>query len=249
MGSKLSMRKPFTFPLIILSLSLILLILRSFRFKKEVSNITYSNIVTYPEWYHIIARELAQRRIRIGLVNVKNETGEIMGLLHGDVEFVKVDFEHVADHIQWTDLFPEWIDEEKQKCPEISMPQFEDYGDFDVVVAQVPCPGGGEKGLGSRDVFRLQVNLVVANLVVRSGWEYREDKMKYVVFMGSCGPMWEIFRCDDLLWHEGFWSIYKPDLRRLKQKVLLPIGTCQLARPFAESGEFLCFGWAIHFVL
>ncbi|XP_027103285.1 putative UDP-glucuronate:xylan alpha-glucuronosyltransferase 4 [Coffea arabica] len=244
MGSKPSKRKPFTtLSLTFLSLTLLLIIFRSFRWKIEVPRKNINSVsVRYPEWYRIIAQELAQKRIRVGLVNVNNETSEDIGsaFMQGEAEIVKVNFDRAADHIQWGHLFPEWIDEdnpEEQKCPEIPMPRYNDYGEFDVIVASIPCPIGAEKGMGIRDVFRLQVNLVVANLLVRSSFEYHEYEMKFVVFLGSCSPMWEIFRCDDLFWDDGAWSIYRPDLRRLKQKVLMPVGTCQLARPFAESGQ------------
>ncbi|XP_027109511.1 putative UDP-glucuronate:xylan alpha-glucuronosyltransferase 4 [Coffea arabica] len=244
MGSKPSKRKPFTtLSLTFLSLTLLLIIFRSFRWKIEVPRKNINSIsVRYPEWYRIIAQELAQKRIRVGLVNVNIETSEDIGssFMQGEAEIVKVNFDRAADHIQWGHLFPEWIDEdnpEEQKCPEIPMPRYNDYGEFDVIVASIPCPIGAEKGMGIRDVFRLQVNLVIANLLVRSSFEYHEYEMKFVVFLGSCSPMWEIFRCDDLFWDDGAWSIYRPDLRRLKQKVLMPVGTCQLARPFAESGQ------------
>ncbi|XP_028123616.1 putative UDP-glucuronate:xylan alpha-glucuronosyltransferase 5 [Camellia sinensis] len=142
---------------------------------------------------------------------------------------ITVGFDRVDDDLWWEDFFPEWIDEEEKwsspTCPEIPMPRFEEYGEMDVVVARVPCV---------RNVFRLQVNLMVANLLVRSGWENNQDRTVYAVFIGSCGPMWEIFRCDDLLWNEGEYRVYKPDLRRLKQKVIMPIGSCQLAPPYAE---------------
>jgi hypothetical protein len=115
-----------------------------------------------------------------------------------------------------------------------------DYGDLDVIIARVPCGGAGEKEKeGIRDVFRLQVNLVVANLVVGSGWVTPDvHRTVYVVFVGSCGPMVEIFRCDDLVMHQGDYWVYKPELRRLKQKVLMPFGTCQLAPSYAETGKF-----------
>ena len=41
----------------------------------------------------------------------------------------------------------------------------EDYEDLDVVIARVV-----KENKGIRDVFRLQVNLVVPNLWVRNGW-------------------------------------------------------------------------------
>ncbi|GFP96024.1 putative UDP-glucuronate:xylan alpha-glucuronosyltransferase 4 [Phtheirospermum japonicum] len=114
------------------------------------------------------------------------------------------------------------------------MPRFEDYEELDVVVSRVPCEEGGDW----RSVFRLQVNLVVANLLVRSGRKGNEvDRPIFAVFIGSSGPMWEIFRCDDLLWHVGDTWVYKPELRRIKQKVLMPVGSCQISPPFAQSGN------------
>lgn len=123
------------------------------------------------------------------------------------------------------------------------MPRLEDYLGLDVIVARVPCGGEGKNMKGIRDVWRLQVNLVVANLAVANGWPVQNqasedmDRTVYVVFMGSCGPMQEIFRCDDLLTHVGDYWIYKPQLRKLKRKVLMPAGSCQIAPPFAETGN------------
>ncbi|KAK9215530.1 hypothetical protein WN944_007535 [Citrus x changshan-huyou] len=108
---------------------------------------------------------------------------------------------------KWEDFFPEWIDEDYKwappACPEIPMPA-QDYRYLDVIVARVPCRGDGDAGGGVRDVFRLQVNLVVANLAVESGWVKPDvDRAVYVVFVGSCGATVEMFRCDDLVEHAG----------------------------------------------
>ncbi|KAH9689065.1 putative UDP-glucuronate:xylan alpha-glucuronosyltransferase 5 [Citrus sinensis] len=160
------------------------------------------------------------------------------------VETVHVRFDHVGEDKKWEDFFPEWIDEDHKwvppACPDIPMPA-QDYRYLDVIVARVPCRGDGDAGGGMRDVFRLQVNLVVANLAVESGWVKPDvDQAVYVVFVGSCGAMVEMFRCDDLVEHAGDYWVYKPDLRRLKHKVLMPVGSCQIAPAYAQTGEF-CF--------
>ncbi|KAK9219088.1 hypothetical protein WN943_007727 [Citrus x changshan-huyou] len=117
----------------------------------------------------------------------------------------------------------------------------QDYGYLDVIVARVPCRGDGDGGGGMGDVFRLQVNLVVANLAVESGWLKPDvDRPVYVVFVGSCGAMVEMFRCDDLVEHAGDYWVYKPDLRRLKHKVLLPVGSCQIAPAYAQTEAYVC---------
>ncbi|XP_059435589.1 putative UDP-glucuronate:xylan alpha-glucuronosyltransferase 4 [Corylus avellana] len=190
----------------------------------------------------------AARNVNVGLVNVDDTTEttayELLGLTVSKTKTVNVGFDRVSEDLKWEDFFPEWIDEDEKwgppKCPEIPMPaRAADYGDLDVIIARVPCGGAGEKEKeGIRDVFRLQVNLVVANLVVRSGWVTPDvHRTVYVVFVGSCGPMVEIFRCDDLVMHQGDYWVYKPELRRLKQKVLMPFGTCQLAPSYAETGK------------
>ncbi|OVA05487.1 Glycosyl transferase [Macleaya cordata] len=192
------------------------------------------------------------KEIKIGLVNIQHEDDHQQNEYYWKAlgETVLVDFERVSNEKVWKDFFPEWIDEEEKngtppKCPEIPMPRFEEYREFDVVISRVPCGNIGtddddddddDKGKGIRDLFRLQVNLVVANLVARRSTD-ENDRPVYVVFMGYCGPMLEIFRCDDLVKREGQFWIYKPDLRRLKQKVQMPIGTCQLATPFVNQGE------------
>ncbi|KAI3869963.1 hypothetical protein MKX03_006425 [Papaver bracteatum] len=192
--------------------------------------------------FDFLAREFKGRDIKIGLVNVGTSTYD-----HGVEKEWKelgsttlVNFERVSKERKWADYFPEWIDEEKKwrspSCPDIPMPDYEKYGEFDVVVANVPyCSNDTKQGQGIRDVFRLQVNLVAANLAVRNG-RADDDRPVYVVFVGpSCGPMWEIFRCDDLLGHEGNVWIYRPDLRRLAQKILMPVGTCQLGLTYKKQ--------------
>ncbi|WCJ43159.1 plant glycogenin-like starch initiation protein 5 [Euphorbia peplus] len=200
--------------------------------------------------YKLLAGKFDGRRIKIGLVNLGDD--DHMKRFYDNnsksVETITVDFEPVSKDKKWKDFFPEWIDEESKwhspRCPEIPLaPRVEEYRGLDVVVARVPCGGGGEEEeeekKGIRDVFRLQVNLVVANLVVENGrvGTGGGDRTVYVIFVGSCGPMEEMFRCDDMLTHVGDYWVYKPELRKLKQKMLMPVGTCQIAPPFAETGD------------
>ncbi|KAL7003073.1 hypothetical protein U1Q18_004231 [Sarracenia purpurea var. burkii] len=163
--------------------------------------------------------------------------------LFGLEETVIVHFDRVGKDRQWVDFFPKWIDENAKEgqtlCPKIPMPKFEDYYGLDVVIARIPCEGGAKRE-GVKDVLRLQLNLVVANLLVRNGQKNHDDRLDrtvYAVFIGSCGPMREIFRCEDLLLHEDDVLVYRPNLRKLKQKVLMPVGACQVAPPHEEPGE------------
>ncbi|RDY13270.1 putative UDP-glucuronate:xylan alpha-glucuronosyltransferase 4, partial [Mucuna pruriens] len=195
------------------------------------------NLKPGPQWFHAIAKDIHNKtKIKLGLVNidatVDRNVFQQLDALRSRVETVSIGFDRVHDNLKWEEIFPEWIDENGiPECPHVPMPAAP-VENLDVVVAKVPC--------GIRDVFRLQVNLVVANLAVESGWVNdmeSEHRNVYVVFVGSCGPMVEIFRCDDVLLRRGGFSVYKPDLRTLKQQMLMPVGSCQIAPTYAQTGK------------
>ncbi|KAE8683624.1 UDP-glucuronate:xylan alpha-glucuronosyltransferase 2 [Hibiscus syriacus] len=155
---------------------------------------------------------------------------------HG--ETIPIDFERVSELFKWQDLFPEWIDEEEEgevpKCPELPMPDFDKYPNLDLTVVKLPCkyPIDG----WSREVFRLQVHLIAANLATKKGKRGWNWKTK-VVFLSKCRPMLEMFRCNDLVKQEGEWWYYEPEVAKLEQKVSFPVGSCKLALPLWGRGN------------
>ncbi|KAJ8464177.1 hypothetical protein OPV22_026729 [Ensete ventricosum] len=173
-------------------------------------------------------RTLLHGSNKIGLVNMEEEQVFEWGLVG---RATAVDFERVSDNFKWEDLFPEWIDEEEANegpsCPEIPLPDLSRYGELDVVVADLPC--------GARNVFRLQVHLVVANLAARRGGRDARGKVR-VALRSACRPMMELFRCDDLVARDGEWWMYEAEARRLEAKLALPVGSCNLALPLWEKG-------------
>ncbi|GFY86866.1 plant glycogenin-like starch initiation protein 3 [Actinidia rufa] len=173
--------------------------------------------------------------MKIGIVNMEEEDLSEWKM-HG--ETITIQFEQVSELFEWKDLFPEWIDEEEEidgpLCPEIPMPKFENYGYMDMVVAKLPCKYP-EEGWG-RDVFRLQVHLIAANLAVKRGRRGWSGKTTKVVFLSKCRPMLELFRCDDLVRREGEWWWFEPEIARMEQKVALPVGSCNLALPLWGKG-------------
>ncbi|KAI3821219.1 hypothetical protein L1987_08779 [Smallanthus sonchifolius] len=175
------------------------------------------------------------RGMRIGTVNMEGEDMSDWNVI-GKITPVK--FEKVSEYFEWKDLFPEWIDEEEEMhqtlCPEIPMPEYKKYGYMDMIVVKIPCkyPVEGWR----RDVFRLQMHLMAANLAVRRGRRSWSRRPKVVV-LSKCRPMVEIFRCNDLLVHDGDWWYYEPNIKRLEQKVYLPVGTCSLALPLWGKGN------------
>ncbi|CAI9768999.1 unnamed protein product [Fraxinus pennsylvanica] len=234
MASKLSKTMPFNSSATLFFIACLFLAINYIRqLHNEFQKATYPESFRIPGWFDVVAPYIRDEKINIGLVNIDGVHVDNIDLeLKRRANMVKVHFNPVVDYIRWKDFFPVWINEKyPSKCPEIQMPRFEDYHELDVILARVPCSRDDE----GRDVLRLQVNLVVANLLVRS--RRKNNSSVFAVFTGSCTPMWEIFRCDDLLWHEGNYWVYKPELTRLQQKVLMPVGTCQLAPAILEQGQ------------
>ena len=182
-----------------------------------------------------------KKKKKIGMVNMDEEVVREWNRRREDLgEAVPFRFERVTDFFKWEDLFPEWIDEEEESdvptCPEIPMPDLKSYGEVDLVVAKLPC-----NDKARRDVFRLQVHLIVANMVVKKGkrdWNYNRRKTK-VVFWSKCRPMMELFRCSDLVKREGDWWLYQPQIAKLEHKLALPVGSCQLALPLWGQGKYV----------
>lgn len=172
--------------------------------------------------------------MKIGMVNMDEDDVDEWRT-QGEIR--NVYFDRVSQFFNWTDLFPEWIDEEEESdvpsCPEIPMPELEAYENMDVIVAKLPCKHP-EEGWG-REVFRLQVHMIVANLAVKKGKKDWNGKIK-VVLLSKCRPMLELFRCDDMVRQEGEWWYYEPEVKRLDHKISLPVGSCKLALPLWEQG-------------
>ncbi|CAN8327200.1 unnamed protein product [Cochlearia groenlandica] len=198
---------------------------------KKINNQTKLEAPSFME--EILTRGLV--KTKIGMLNMEDydlTQWESYG------KTVLIHFEHVSKLFTWKDLFPEWIDEEEDTdvptCPEIPMPDFESLDKFDFIVVKLPCYKYPEEGW-RRDVFRLQVNLIAANLAykkVKRDWRWKSK----VLFLSKCQqPMIEIFRCDDLVKREGDWWFYRPEVVRLQHKLSLPIGSCNLALPLWAS--------------
>ncbi|KAL0697480.1 hypothetical protein Bca4012_053602 [Brassica carinata] len=190
-----------------------------------------------PRWLRLIRNYLPdQKKIRVGLLNIaENERESYEATGTSILENVHVLLDPLPKNLTWESLFPAGIDEDHTPiCPKVPLPQVEGTAaDVDVVVVKMPCDGFSES-IGLRDVFRLQVNLAAAKLAVESG-RRNVERTVYVVFIGACEPMHEIFRCDERMRRVGEYWVYRPNLTKLKQKLLMPVGSCQIA-PLDNAG-------------
>lgn len=191
---------------------------------------------------------LMGRRMKMGVVNMEGEDLSDWNVLR---KTIHVSFERVSDSIEWKHLFPGWTNEEEDiqgsLCPKIPMPDYMEYEYMDMIVVNIPCNYPAE-GWG-RDVFRLQLHLIAANLAVRKRRDILNMRPKVVV-LSKCQPMVEIFRCDDLLVNDGEWWYYEPVMKRLEQKAYLPVGSCDFALPQLAKGTiFVYFLFYFFFIL
>ncbi|KAG8078667.1 hypothetical protein GUJ93_ZPchr0007g4142 [Zizania palustris] len=137
--------------------------------------------------------------------------------------------EHAKESITWQTLYPEWIDEEEEteipSCPSLPDPNFLRGTHFDVVAVKLPCSRAGG---WSRDVARLHLQLSAAKVAVTAS---RGNRGIHVLFVTDCFPIPNLFSCKNLVKHEGNAWLYKPDLKALREKLRLPVGSCELAVP------------------
>lgn len=173
----------------------------------------------------------SQQDLKIGLLNFNASEVKSWRATIPTAEFSLVRLSYANTSITWDVFYPEWIDEEEEgevpACPLLPEPQIEKGLKFDMVAVKLPCSGLDG---WSRDVARLHLQLTAAKLAAKglSGVQ--------VLFVTEGFPIPNLFRCKDLVKREGNLWLYKPELTTLKEKLQLPIGSCELAVPFRAEG-------------
>lgn len=170
----------------------------------------------------------------IGLLNFKKYEINQWKLLFPDAEHVTLHLDPVAENVTWESLYPEWIDEEEDfevpTCPSLPKLQVPGKPRIDLIAVKLPC---NKLGRWSRDVARLHLQLAAGGLAA-SAKSYHPVR---VLFVTECFPIPNLFTCKELLLHEGNVWLYEPNLNRLREKVHLPVGSCELAVPLKAKGQ------------
>ncbi|XP_078152684.1 UDP-glucuronate:xylan alpha-glucuronosyltransferase 1-like isoform X2 [Carex rostrata] len=177
-----------------------------------------------------------QGNFTIGLLNFNVSEFDSWQQALPDSKISVVALEHAESSVTWEKLYPEWIDEEEEEeipsCPTLPDPQFDPGLKFDIVAVKLPC--NTSKSNWSRDVARLHLQLSAAKLAVASA---RKNSRVHVLFITDCFPMPNLFGCKHMMKREENVWLYEPDLRSLKEKLRLPIGSCELAVPFIAKAR------------
>ncbi|KAL0449798.1 UNVERIFIED_CONTAM: UDP-glucuronate:xylan alpha-glucuronosyltransferase 1 [Sesamum latifolium] len=164
---------------------------------------------------------------RVGLLNFnKNEIHKWQHFIP-DANHTILHLDYADKNLMWESLYPEWIDEvqenEVPSCPSLPNPEVPRER-LDLIAVKLPCQ---KEGNWSRDIARLHLQIAAANLAASCKGIYPV----HVLFVTSCFPVPNLFTCKDLVAREGKTWLYKPNLTALREKLSLPIGSCELALP------------------
>jgi len=185
----------------------------------------------------------------VGLLNFNDSENDHWKELIPEAEHVILSLDYVSSNITWEVLYPEWIDEEEEyefpTCPALPRIQVPGKPRLDLIAVKLPCH---KSGRWSRDVARLHLQIEAARLAASSKG-YHPVR---VLLVTDCLPIPNLFTCKDLIQHEGSAWLYEPNLNRLRDKLQLPIGSCELAVPMKAKGQVqinLFLMLCSHFVL
>ncbi|GMI77083.1 plant glycogenin-like starch initiation protein 2, glucuronic acid substitution of xylan 3 [Hibiscus trionum] len=171
----------------------------------------------------------------IGLLNFNNSETDQWKQLLPDAEHVTLQLDPVADNVTWESLYPEWIDEEEEfevpNCPSLPSLQAPGKPRLDLIAVKLPC---NKLGKWSRDVARLHLQLAAARLAASS----KGFHAVHVLFFTDCFPIPNLFTGKDLVACEGNAWLYTPNLNRLREKIRLPVGSCELSVPLQAKEYF-----------
>ncbi|XP_073098513.1 putative UDP-glucuronate:xylan alpha-glucuronosyltransferase 3 isoform X1 [Elaeis guineensis] len=163
-----------------------------------------------------------------------------------------VHLDYANSNLTWEVLYPEWIDEEEEfavpVCPSLPAPEVPRGSQFDLVAVKLPCDRSA--GRWARDVARLHLQLAAAKLASSS---VERQYPVHVLFVTDCFPIPNLFTCKDLVKREENVWLYRPNLSTLKEKLQLPVGSCELAvplkakvRPRSKTGQREAYVTILH---
>lgn len=164
----------------------------------------------------------------LALLNFNGSEIEQWNQFIPEIEHVILNLDHVSNNITWESLYPEWIDEEEEfevpTCPKVPKLQVPGKPRLDLIAVKLPCNKSGD---WSRDVARLHLQLSAATLAATA----RGYHPVRVLLVTDCFPTPNLFTCKELVVREGNVWLYEPNLNTLREKLQLPVGSCELAVP------------------
>ncbi|KAA8547013.1 hypothetical protein F0562_003442 [Nyssa sinensis] len=163
----------------------------------------------------------------IGVLNFNTSEISHWKQLLPTADHIDLHLDYVDKNVTWDSLYPEWIDEEQEEevpvCPPLPNLQVPRRR-LDLIAVKLPCRNEWN---WSRDVARLHLQLAAAGLAASAKGSYPVQ----LLFFTNCFPIPNLFTSKELLVREGNTWLYKPNLNVLREKLQLPVGSCELALP------------------
>lgn len=169
----------------------------------------------------------------IGLLNFNNSEIDGWQEMLPAADHIILHLDHVTESITWENLYPEWLDEEEEfevpVCPSLPIIQVPRNARIDLLAVKLPC---NRSGNWWRDVARLHLQLSAARLAATA----KGSHGVHVLLITDCFPIPNLFACKELVFRSGNAWLYRPNLNTLRDKVQLPVGSCELAVPLNPKG-------------
>ncbi|KAF9599686.1 hypothetical protein IFM89_001632 [Coptis chinensis] len=199
--------------------------------------ISYSD-VDWNQIGHMFEKVISRHGLlKFGLLNFNNtEVDHWKELIPGAAPVV-LQLDHVRNNVTWESLYPEYIDEEEEfeipVCPSLPTPKFSQNIGLDVIAVKLPCDRSKN---WSRDVARLHLQLTAARLAAST----KGQRPVHVLFVTDYFPIPNLFPCKELLVRKGNAWLYMPRLKTLREKLQLPVGSCELSIPLKANAHSSC---------
>lgn len=179
-----------------------------------------------------------KRKLNVGLLNFNITEFNSWQQLLPRSEFLALHLDSVKPDLTWEDLYPEWIDEEEEfevpSCVDLPDPKVAKSALFDLIAVKLPCNKTAKNW--SRDIARFHLQLSAAKLASQSS--VSQQLQIHIILLTDCFPIPNLFSCKNLIVREGNAWLYNPELRNLREKLRLPVGSCKLAVPLKTDGKF-----------
>lgn len=171
----------------------------------------------------------------VGLLNFDEEEINQWKQLLPDTELVVLTADYASPNVTWETLYPEWVDEEEEfdvpTCP--SLPKIHYLGKprLDLIAVKLPCDKSKN---WARDIARFHLQLEAARVAATA----KGYHPVHILLITECFPAPNLFTCKELVVREGNVWLYKPNLNKLREKLNLPVGSCELAVPLNTEANW-----------
>lgn len=192
-------------------------------------------IIDWDEISRVLNQVSEDNRIKhVGTLNFNHQEIHQWRWLIPNANHTALNLDAADKSTTWEALYPEWIDEEQQeqvpRCPSLPTLRPPDQR-LDLIALKLPCRNAN----WSRDVPRLHLQIAAANLAAA----HKGNHPLHVLVATSCFPTPNLFQCSDLVARERNTWLYKPNLSVLREKLSLPLGSCELALPLGGIGRLI----------